>query len=273
MMTISLDKRYQHRWDLSIDEARALQVQLAMQVRVENRLPSISYVAGVDVGFEQKHTARAAVAVLRADDLQLVDFAIARVPVSFPYVPGYLSFRECPAILEALGQLQQLPDLLLCDGQGIAHPRRFGVACHLGLLTGIPSIGVAKSRLVGHHGELAAAKGSWQPLMDKPRSQDKPRLCRELSETEEVCIGAVLRSRDEVKPLYVSPGHLIDIDTSVAWVMRCLTRYRLPETTRWADGIASHRSDRWLVEAQRLRTQARASGAPGRKSGREQKRL
>lgn len=252
-MAIRLDKRYRHRWDLSIAQARELQTQLATEVLLAKRLPAIKFVAGVDVGFEQKHTARAAVAVLRAADLQLVDFAIARLPVSFPYVPGYLSFRECPVILEALGQLEQLPDLLLCDGQGIAHPRRFGVACHIGLLTGIPSIGVAKSRLVGHHAEPAPDKGSWQPLLDKPRLPD------EIERDEEICVGAVLRSRDGVKPLYISPGHRVDLDTSLEWVMRCLGRYRLPETTRWADGIASHRSDRWLEEARRLRAQARTS--------------
>ena len=221
-----------HSWELTTAEARQLQEELAAKIRLENDFGDVRTVAGVDVGFEGKTTARAAVVVLSYPELSVVDFAIARQPVRFPYVPGYLSFRECPVILEALDNLSVHPDLLLCDGQGIAHPRRFGVACHLGLLTDIPAIGVAKSRLIGAHDTVPEAKGSWVPLIDKDER-----------------IGAVLRSRDRVAPLFISPGHRIDMATSVEWVMNCVTRYRLPETTRWADGIASNRSERWLQQA------------------------
>ncbi len=186
-------------------------------------LGEVRWIAGVDVGFERRNTVtRAAVAVLSFPDLELEEYAISRRPTGFPYVPGLLSFREAPAVLEALEKLRQLPDLLLCDGQGIAHPRRFGIACHLGILTGIPSIGVAKTRLIGRHGKVPDERGSWLPLCDG----------------DEV-IGAVLRSRQGVKPLFVSSGHCVSLETALQYVMACVTRFRLPETTRWAHRLAS----------------------------------
>jgi deoxyribonuclease V len=179
-------------------------------------------VAGVDVGFRNGLT-RAAIAVLSHPELELVETAVAHRPTEFPYVPGLLSFREAPAVLDALNKLGTGPDLLLCDGQGIAHPRRFGIACHLGILTGIPSIGVAKSRLIGSHDDPGDTRGDWSPLMDKGE-----------------IIGAVLRTRPRVKPLYVSIGHRVGLETAIAWVMACCTRYRLPETTRSAHRLASN---------------------------------
>ena len=148
--------------------------------------------------------------------------ALARIPTQMPYIPGLLSFREIPAVLAAWEQLTVLPDLLLCDGQGLAHPRRFGLACHLGLLLDLPTIGVAKSRLIGSHVPPAPDKGSWQPLEDKGE-----------------VIGAVLRTRANVTPVYVSSGHRVSLRTAVAWTLRCVTRYRLPETTRAAHRLAS----------------------------------
>jgi len=212
-----------HPWDLTPKEAIALQQQLRRYVRIEDDYGPIRSVAGVDVGFEQNNTiTRAAVAVLDADSLQLLGSAIARQPTRFPYVPGLLSFREIPAVLVALGQLAVLPDLLLCDGQGIAHPRRLGIASHLGLLLDLPTIGVGKSRLIGSHEEPGREKGQWQPLYDRGEE-----------------IGCVLRSRSGVKPLYVSPGHRMGLAAARQWVMHCLTHYRLPETTRWAHRLAS----------------------------------
>lgn len=212
-----------HRWDVSPREAIAIQQRLRELVRLEDCLDEVKRVAGVDVGFEQGNTVtRAAMAVLEFPGLELVDRSIVRQPTRFPYVPGLLSFREAPAVLEALRQLREPPDLLLVDGQGIAHPRRFGIACHLGVLSGIPSIGVAKSRLVGHHEEVPDERGSWVPLEDKGE-----------------IIGAVLRSRKGVRPLYVSPGHCVTLATAIEYVMACVTRYRLPETTRWAHRLAS----------------------------------
>lgn len=200
-----------------------MQEALSSKVIREDRLGEVRCVAGVDVGFENKgRTTRAAVAVLEFSSLELLDQAISHSPTCFPYIPGYLSFRELPAVLKALEKLTVTPDLLLCDGQGLAHPRRFGLACHLGVLTDIPSIGVAKSRLIGSYEEVPSGKGQWVPLMDK-------------SET----IGAVLRTRSNVSPVYVSTGHRVSLATAIDYTLRCTTRYRLPETTRWAHRLAS----------------------------------
>ncbi|MET0086505.1 MAG: deoxyribonuclease V [Sedimenticola sp.] len=212
-----------HPWNVSPGEARKIQQQLRGRVITSDRLGKVRHVAGVDVGFEENgRITRAAVVLLSFPGLQPEASSIARRPTCFPYVPGLLSFREIPAVLDALEKLERLPDLLLCDGQGIAHPRRFGIACHLGLLTDIPAIGVAKSRLTGTHGELPAAKGSWVPLMDG-----------------EERIGAVLRSRTNVSPLYISPGHKISLETAIDYVLACTPKYRLPETTRRAHRLAS----------------------------------
>ncbi len=215
--------RETHPWSVSPREAIAIQQRLRNRVHLQDCLDDARRVAGVDVGFEQGNTiTRAAVAVLSLPSLELVEHAVARRPTDFPYIPGLLSFREVPAALDALQKLARPPDLLLCDGQGIAHPRRFGIACHLGLLSGIPSIGVAKSRLIGQHREVPDERGAWVPLLDGSE-----------------VIGAVLRSREGVKPIYISPGHRITLERAIEYVMHCLTRYRLPETTRQAHRLAS----------------------------------
>ena len=212
-------------WSTSIAEAKAIQNTLANKVVTDKQFDDISLVAGTDVGFEQSGTiTRAAVVVLRFPELIPVEYHLVREPTCFPYVPGYLSFRECPALLTAINSLDNRPDLILCDGQGIAHPRRFGIASHIGVMTGIATIGVAKSRLIGHYVEPARDKGAWTYLMDG----------------DEI-IGAALRNRRNVKPLFVSIGHKIDLESAVDLVQRCSTRYRLPETTRLADRLASRR--------------------------------
>ncbi|MEQ8999626.1 MAG: deoxyribonuclease V [Coleofasciculus sp. B1-GNL1-01] len=214
-----------HSWTLTVEEATAIQNQLSGEIITSDQLGEVKYVAGVDVGFEDNSAvSRAAVAVLSFPELQLIEQAIARRPTNFPYIPGFLSFREVPVVLDALSQIKITPDLILCDGQGIAHPRRFGLACHLGLLITVPTIGVAKSRLIGQHEELPPEKGNWQPLRHRGE-----------------VIGAVVRSRTGVKPLYVSPGHRISLPTAIDYVLRCTPKYRLPETTRWADKLASNR--------------------------------
>jgi deoxyribonuclease V len=218
-----MSRPVRHRWDLSPGDAIALQARLAGKVERVDRIGTIRYVAGIDVGFESEgKIARAAVAVLALPSLELVDCAVARLPVSFPYVPGLLSFREIPVVLAALSALRAAPDVLLCDGQGIAHPRRCGIASHLGLVTGLPAIGVAKTRLVGEHREPAKRRGSQAPLLDRGEA-----------------VGAVLRTRAGVKPVYVSIGHRVSLPTAIRLVMACTTRYRLPETTRWAHRLAS----------------------------------
>jgi deoxyribonuclease V len=203
-------------------EARALQEGLRGKVVRHGTPRKVRYVAGVDCAFpEQGLVTRAAVAVLSYPDLELHEQALVERPTDFPYIPGLLSFREIPALLAALGSLKTRPDLLICDGAGYAHPRGFGLACHLGVVTGIPSIGAAKSRLCGEHRMPARRAGSRTPLMYK----------------DEV-VGAVLRTRDGVAPLFISVGHKIGLDAAADWVLACTRGYRLPETTRWADGLA-----------------------------------
>jgi len=212
-----------HPWDLTPSEARLLQTRLAPLVVPHDDFGRIETVAGVDVGFEDGgRSTRAAVAVLRLSDLTLIDLAVARQPTAFPYVPGLLSFREIPAVLAALEGLRIEPDVLLCDGQGYAHPRRFGLACHLGVYCDRPSIGVAKTRLIGAYREPNGAKGSCSPLVDRGE-----------------VIGSVLRSRSGVRPIFVSIGHRVSLPTAVALVLACTQRYRLPETTRQAHRLAS----------------------------------
>jgi len=232
--------QHNHRWNVTTAEARAIQTELAARViRHKPAAFAPRLIAGVDVGFENAGTlTRAAIVVLELETLLPVDCVIARRPTQFPYVPGLLSFREIPAVLDALERLEQLPDVLLCDGQGIAHPRRLGIASHLGVLTGLPSAGIAKSLLVGSHGAVPEAAGEWTALCDGDEQ-----------------IGAVLRNRAGCKPVYVSIGHRLDLDTAIALVRRCTTQYRLPETTRWADGVASRKLPvlRRLPEALRQR--------------------
>lgn len=218
-----MEARQLHAWDLTPREAIALQSELRGRVERKDRIGEVRRVAGVDVGFEQDgRVTRAAVAVLEYPGLALVEQVVVRVATTFPYVPGLLSFREAPAVLAAFKRIRIAPDLILYDGQGIAHPRRFGIASHVGLLLDCPSIGVAKSRLVGTHRMPARRRGAWAPLRDA-----------------EELIGAVLRTRAGVKPLYVSIGHRVSLETAVRWTMACVTRYRLPETTRRAHRLAS----------------------------------
>jgi deoxyribonuclease V len=209
-------------WPNTPAEAIAVQNTLRRRVVAEDRLGVVRYVAGLDVGPAGEALARAAIAVLSFPDLRMADQAVARRPTSFPYIPGLLSFREIPALLDALDKLGVLPDLLLCDGQGLAHPRRFGLACHLGVLTGIPSIGVAKSLLVGEHAPLPQPRGSWRPLMHKGE-----------------IVGAALRTGAGTAPVYVSIGHKLSLTTAIDYVLACAPKYRLPETTRAAHRLAS----------------------------------
>ncbi|OYW88725.1 MAG: endonuclease V [Hyphomonas sp. 32-62-5] len=210
-----------HSWDLTPKEAVTLQRELAGRVEREDRLGLVSRVAGVDVSYHAATGRLAAAAVvLDALSLQVMDVQIVLGKPVFPYVPGLFSFRELPPVLAALEKLTAPPDLIVCDGQGIAHPRRFGLACHLGVWTGLPTIGCAKSRLTGTHDMPGTRRGSRAPLMDKGEQ-----------------IGAVLRTRDGVAPVFVSTGHRVSLGTACAWVLRLAPRYRLPETTRIADRL------------------------------------
>lgn len=212
-----------HEWDVSPSEARLIQAELAAEVSQSDEFGPLRLVAGIDVGFEGGGAiTRAAVVVLSWPEMQPIEQVLLRRETRFPYVPGLLSFRELPAVLEAIDRLQTLPDLVFCDGQGVAHPRRLGIAAHFGVLTCLPSIGVGKSRLVGEYGELGQAKGETTPLCVGNER-----------------IGTVLRSRSGVRPLFISPGHRVSQTTAPLLVMQALTRFRLPEPIRAAHRLAS----------------------------------
>jgi deoxyribonuclease V len=215
-----------HDWNLSPKQAIELQKQLAYEViRYDDFVEPVKTVAGIDLGYDAKNdTSRAVAVVLKFPELELIETAEALLPIQFPYVPGLLSFRETPVAIKALEKLNLTPDLILCDGQGIAHPRRFGIACHIGLITNIPSVGVAKSLLVGKYETLGLTRGNIAPLIHR---------------NEE--IGLALRTKDKIQPVYVSVGHKISLETAASYVLQCAPKYRLPETTRLADKLASYR--------------------------------
>ena len=216
-------------WDGDVAAARALQETLAREVRIEDDHPNPPRrIAGFDVGFEDEGaTMRAAAVLLDADSLQPLRQEVARIPTRMPYIPGLLSFRELPALLAALDALGEAPDLVFVDGHGIAHPRGLGIAAHFGVVTGLPSIGVAKKVLVGQHDEPGPQRGDRAPLLYRGRT-----------------IAQVLRSKPRCRPLIVSPGHRVSMDSALALTLQCLRGYRLPEPTRLADRLASRRDRR-----------------------------
>jgi len=214
-------------WDGDVRAARALQVRLAGEVLLKDRYPTpLRTVAGCDVGFEDGGAiTRAAVVLLDAETLQPLEQHVARLPTAMPYIPGLLSFRELPALLQAFALLSRTPDLVLVDGHGIAHPRRLGIAAHFGVATGLPSIGVAKKILTGTVAtDLHDMRGAFVPLRDG-REQ----------------IGWLLRSKPRCNPLVVSPGHRVAMASVAELTMRFTASYRLPEPTRLADRLASRR--------------------------------
>ncbi len=221
-----MEYRDLHSWDVTPAEARQLQNELRAQVIQTDQFGTINTVAGVDIGLK-KDTAIASVVVLSFPKLQVVDSVVTASPVRFPYIPGLLSFREIPPLLTAFDQLQTVPDLVIVDGQGIAHPRRFGLASHLGLILDKPTIGCAKSRLWGRCEEPDSAQGAYTYLRDK-----------------EAVIGAAVRTRANVRVVYVSIGHRISLDSARMWTLACCQGYRLPETTRYAHNAASGKRPR-----------------------------
>jgi deoxyribonuclease V len=211
------------RWDVTPREAMQMQRDLAVRVVDQDKIDAVRFVAGVDVGFEgeENRISRAAVVVLNFPELVPVDYAVARLPVTFPYVPGLLAFREVPVILQALEKLQTVPDVLIVDGHGRAHPRRLGIASHLGVLLDMPTIGCAKSILCGAADEPEDQVGAWTPLIDRGEQ-----------------VGAAVRTRAGTQPVYVSIGHCVSLERAIDLVLKCCTRYRLPETTRYAHRAA-----------------------------------
>lgn len=216
-------------WDGSVAHARAMQSELAKQVVLRDGYAKPPRtIAGFDVGFEEDGAiTRAAAVLLDAQTLQPLESRVARIPTVMPYVPGLLSFRELPALLQALAMLDAKPDMVFVDGHGIAHPRRLGIAAHFGVVADLPCVGVAKKILVGTAAELHQMRGAYVTLRDRGEQ-----------------IGWVLRSKPGCNPLVVSPGHRVAMASAGDLVMQYVTRYRLPEPTRLADRLASRRDER-----------------------------
>ena len=214
-----------HEWQLSLEQAKEIQLSLAGSVMSKNEEINPHLVAGVDISSSNSQgMARGAVVILSYPELDVVEIKTAESKLGFPYIPGLLSFRESPLILAACERLCNIPDLILVDGQGVAHPRRLGLASHLGLFLDVPTIGCAKSILCGRHGQLGEELGSYAELVDNGE-----------------VIGAALRTKIAVKPIYVSIGYKIDLTSALQWVTKCCRGYRLPEPTRLAHLAAGGR--------------------------------
>jgi len=212
-----------HSWDVSPAEAAKIQRELRPLVQAEDDFDDIKFIAGADLSFRRADKmCRVAVVLLRFPELTVLEEIATQEEVRFPYMPGLLAFREAPAIICAYGKLRTKPDLLILDGQGYAHPRRFGVTCHVGLALDVPAIGCAKSKLVGGYNEPGEEAGSFSPLIDDGE-----------------VIGAALRTRAGAKPVFVSIGHKICLESAIRFTMRCIRGYRLPEPTRLAHQLAS----------------------------------
>ncbi len=221
-----------HPWDLSPTEAISLQRELAQRVIRTGELPDsdVRLVAGADVAFDKPNgRGVGAVVLLAYPSMEIAERVTVEVPVTFPYVPGLLSFRETPVLLEAFARLSGTPDLLMVDGHGYAHPRRFGFACHVGLLLDLPTVGVAKSRLIGEQGTVAGLRGSRANLTDAGE-----------------VIGSMLRTRQGVRSIYVSVGHRISLSSAERWALACARGYRVPEPPRLADRAAGDAKRRML---------------------------
>ncbi len=221
-----MEVKHLHDWNVSTEEAVEIQKRLSAQVDDSDDINNAFLIAGVDVsGTSEEGTARAAIVMLDYPDLNPIDTVTVEEEISFPYIPGLLSFREMPLLIKAFEKLEAIPDLVLVDGQGIAHPRRLGLASHLGLFLDIPTIGCAKSRLTGTHAELPDQDQSWTELFDG----------------DEI-IGAAVRTKVKTNPLYISIGHRISLEKAVYWTLQCCRKYRLPEPTRLAHQAASGKS-------------------------------
>ncbi|MCH8286115.1 deoxyribonuclease V [candidate division KSB1 bacterium] len=221
-----------HSWDVSPKEAVTIQRELSLQIKLSPFVKTIHYAAGADISYDRNHNILfSSVLVFEYPLLNIVEIQSHVSKPNFPYVPGLLSFRELPPLLECFKKLTFTPDIILCDGQGYAHPRRFGLACHLGLLLDRPTIGCAKSRLTGKGKDPGVSRGSAEELMDNGE-----------------LIGYIVRTKDNVKPLFVSPGHLITAEASVQIVLGCHKGYRLPEPTRLAHLEVNKNRIRFLKE-------------------------
>ncbi|MGB1241239.1 MAG: deoxyribonuclease V [Chitinophagales bacterium] len=212
-----------HPWNLSSQEAIELQQKLRSKVKIKAMSKPLQYIAGADISFNRgEDTVYVGMVVLKYPEMIEVERAVLIDEANFPYIPGLLSFRETPLLLKAWEKLSIKPDLIVTDGHGLAHMRRFGVACHLGLLTDTAAIGCAKKILVGKHDVLGEEKGSVAYIEDK----------------DEI-VGAVLRTRKNVKPVYISAGHKINLEEAIEVMKTCAVNYRIPEPTRQAHLIVN----------------------------------
>ncbi|MDX1693972.1 MAG: deoxyribonuclease V [Ketobacteraceae bacterium] len=223
-----------HSWDLSKEEALEQQKKLAAKVITNDQIGEVKFVAGVDVAYSKDSDRLiAAVVILDAETLEIIETATAEGINRFPYIPGLFSFRELPPLAKACANLQHRPDLVVCDGQGIAHPRRFGLACHFGVIFDIPTIGCGKTRLIGEYKEPDITRGSVAPLVDH----------------DEV-VGNALRTQHGINPIYVSIGHRVSLSTACEWILKLSPQYRLPETTRTADQLVKAKINNKLFNLQ-----------------------
>lgn len=222
-----------HSWRLSPREAIKLQISLKGKLIQQKLGSNVELVAGADAGYDKKQgLIYSAVVVIKLKDMEVVESSWAREPTAFPYIPGLLTFREGPILLKALKKLKTTPDVILFDGQGIAHPRSMGIAAHIGLFIEVPTIGCAKSKLIGDYAPLPQEAGFWSPLMHKGE-----------------IIGAALRTRRKVKPVFVSPGNRIDLIRSISIVLLSCNKYRLPEPIRRAHSLCQKLSKDYIDKA------------------------
>lgn len=240
-----MDYQRLHSWKVSPREAVRIQLQLRSKLELTDRLPMVRRVAGADLAFDlDTNRAIAGVVVYSFPEMQEIERVWGESKITFPYVPGLLSFREAPALLKVFARIRNRPDLIFCDGHGYAHPRRFGITSHLGLLLDTPTIGCAKSLLTGRHTSLPLEAGAWTPLRDG----------------DEV-IGAVLRTRENVNPIYVTQGHRVSLPTALKFVLAVLDGYRIPRPTRDADRfVAAVKRGENSARHQRLSPTGRRGG-------------
>ena len=215
-----MKQKIEHDWDISLSEAKVIQKELRKKIKIQSLKKQVHTIAGIDTAFEKKKgLCFTAVVLLSYPEMETIEELSVVKEIQIPYIPEFLSFREGPSIIKALNRLTVNPDLLMFDGQGITHPRMLGIATHIGVLYDISTIGCAKSRLTGTYNKVGRKRGDFSFLLG-----DKAKR-----------IGVVLRTKEDVKPLFISPGHLIDIKTSMKIVLESAKKYRLPEPTRLAD--------------------------------------
>ena len=223
-MVIPMKIKKIHRWEnLTLSDAKSIQIELAKNVIVDGKVSDVNYIAAGDLAFSKDGIAFGAVVLIKYPEFEIVEKHTGKERVRFPYFPGYLTFREAPLLLSLFQKLEITPELVMIDGQGIAHPRKLGLGAHIGLFLGVPTIGIAKSRLIGEYDEPDIEKGSWNWLTTNGEKS-----------------GMVVRTRKNVKPIFISPGNLIGFESALDWTLKCSIKYRIPEPTRLAHNTVTN---------------------------------